>query len=106
MPSRSTGDVLEAEGERYLYGTGSPTNCALAQKDFLAAAERSSTKSESVLGTMCATGHCVPRDLPLAYRWFAKALQQEPGNARFERDVQILWNQMTPQEKQFAIHNQ
>jgi hypothetical protein len=106
VPSRSAGDVLEAEGERYLYGTGSRTNCALAQKDFLAAAERSSTKSESVLGTMYATGHCVPRDLPLAYRWFAKALQQEPGNARFERDVQMLWNQMTPQERQIAIHNQ
>jgi hypothetical protein len=101
---RSAGDVLEAEGEKYLYGTRSPANCARAQKDFLAAAERSSAKSESVLGTMYATGHCVSRDLPLAYHWFAKALQQEPGNARIERDVQILWNQMTPQERQIAIH--
>jgi hypothetical protein len=105
VASSNTGNVLEAEGERYLYGTRSPANCALARKDFLAAAERSSAKSESLLGGMYATGHCVPRDLPLAYRWFAKALQQEPGNARFERDVQILWKQMTPQERQIATHN-
>jgi hypothetical protein len=106
VASRNSGDVLEAEGERYLYGTGSKTNCALAQKDFLAAAERSSTKSESVLGAMYATGHCVHRDLPLAYRWFAKALQQEPRNAGLKRDLQILWNQMTARERQIATQNQ
>jgi len=103
---RSLGDPLDAEGERYLYGTESPANCARAQRDFLAAARRSSAKGESALGTMYATGHCVPRDLPLAYRWFAKALHQEPGNARFERDVQILWNQMTPDERRTAMRTQ
>jgi TPR repeat protein len=104
--SGSADDALEAEGERYLYGTESPANCARAQRDLLAAAERSNAKGESVLGAMYATGHCVPRDLPLAYRWFAKALRQEPDNARFEGDVQILWNQMTPDERQTAMRPQ
>jgi hypothetical protein len=103
VASGSADDAVEAEGERYLYGTESPANCARAQRDLLAAAERSNAKGESVLGAMYATGHCVPRDLPLAYRWFAKALRQEPDNARFEGDVQILWNQMTPDERQTAM---
>ena len=106
VASSSAGDALEAEGERYLYGTESPANCARAQRDLLAAAERSNAKGESVLGAMYATGHCVPRDLPLAYRWFAKALRQDPDNARFEGDVQILWNQMTPDERQTAMRPQ
>lgn len=106
VASSSAGDALEVEGERYLYGTGSPANCARAQRDLLAAAERSNAKGESVLGTMYATGHCVPRDLSLAYRWFAKALGQDPGNVRFERDLQVLWNQMTPDERQTAMHHQ
>jgi hypothetical protein len=106
VASGSADDALEAEGERYLYGTESPANCARAQRDLLAAAERSNAKGESVLGAMYATGHCVPRDLPLAYRWFAKALRQEPDNARFEGDVQILWNQMTPDERQTAMRPQ
>jgi TPR repeat protein len=70
------------------------------------AAERSNAKGESVLGAMYATGYCVPRDLPLAYRWFAKALRQESDNARFEGNVQILWNQMTPDERQTAMRPQ
>lgn len=100
------GDAFEAEGEGYLYGTGTAANCARARRDLIAAAKRSSTKAESVLGTMYATGHCVTRDLPLAYRWFVKALQQEHGNDRFERDLQLLWNQMTPDERQIAMHRQ
>jgi len=72
----------------------------------IAAAGGSSAKAESVLGTMYATGHCVARDLPLAYRWFVKAVQREPGNSRFERDLQLLWNQMTPDERQIATHGE
>jgi TPR repeat protein len=51
---------------------------------------------------MYATGHCVGRDLPTAYRWFARALHQEPQNSRISADLQVLWRQMTPQEKQLA----
>lgn len=99
----SDADQLEAEGEKYLYGTGASASCSRAQTDLKAAAERGSTKADSVLGTMYATGHCFSRDLPLAYRWFAKALQQDPSNARLERDLQVLWNQMSAEERQVAM---
>jgi len=102
-PTSSGADELEAQGEKYLYGSGAPQSCSLAQKSLQAAAERGSTKANSVLGTMYATGHCVGRDLPLAYRWFAKALQAEPNNDRLARDLQVLWNQMNPDERQIAM---
>ncbi|MGA8150498.1 MAG: hypothetical protein WB952_06075 [Terriglobales bacterium] len=103
VPVSSESEALEAQGEKYLYGTGVPANCALAKKSLLAAAERSSTKAQSVLGTMYATGHCTTRDLPLAYHWFARALHQDPSNLRIEEDLKVLWNQMSADERQLAL---
>jgi hypothetical protein len=103
-PLHNTGDQLEQDGERYLYGTGGVSpDCDRAQKDLLAAAGQGNAKAYSVLGTMYATGHCTSRDLPLSYHWFARALQQEPGNARLQRDLQVLWSQMTDEERQLAM---
>jgi TPR repeat protein len=93
---------LEAAGERYLYGNGVPQNCARAEMSLRTAAMHGNTKAETVLGTMYATGHCVGRDLPTAYRWFARALHDEPTNSRISEDLQVLWRQMSPQEKQLA----
>ncbi|HKW17772.1 MAG TPA: zinc-ribbon domain-containing protein [Terriglobales bacterium] len=97
---------LELTGERYLYGTGVAQNCARAQSSLQTAATRGNSKAQTVLGTMYATGHCVGRDLPTAYRWFARALHQEPQNGRISTDLQVLWRQMTPQEKQLAMAGQ
>ena len=93
---------LELAGERYLYGNGLPQNCTRAESNLRTAATRGNTKAQTVLGTMYATGHCVGRDLPTAYRWFARALHQDPQNSRISADLQVLWRQMTPQEKQLA----
>jgi len=97
---------LEAAGERYLYGgRGTPPNCAKAQNSLQTAATRGNSKAQTVLGTMYATGHCVGRDLPTAYRWFARALHQDPQNSRISADLQVLWRQMSPQERQLATAN-
>jgi hypothetical protein len=93
---------LELAGERYLYGTGLPQNCTRAESSLGTAAAHGNPKAETVLGTMYATGHCVGRDLPTAYRWFARALHQDPQNSRISADLQVLWRQMTPEEKQLA----
>lgn len=94
---------MEADGEKYLYGNGVAENCGRARKDLLAAAGRSNAKAQNVMGTMYATGHCATRDLPTAYRWFGRALRQDPGNTRIEQDLKVLWNQMTPEERQQAL---
>jgi len=93
---------LELAGERYLYGNGVPQNCVRAESSLRNAAMHGNSKAQTVLGTMYATGHCVGRDLPSAYRWFARALHEEPQNSRISADLQVLWRQMTPQEKQLA----
>jgi TPR repeat protein len=95
-------DKLVAEGEKYLYGNGVPENCDLAQKNLKLAAAHANAHALTLMGAMYATGHCVDRDLPTAYRWFAKALRQDPSNARVQQDLEILWKQMTPGEKQLA----
>lgn len=93
---------LELAGERYLYGNGLPQNCQRAESALRTAATHGNSKAQTVLGTMYATGHCVGKDLPTAYRWFARALHQEPQNSRISADLQVLWRQMSPQEKQLA----
>jgi len=103
--SETADHSLEAEGERYLYGTGVPQNCARAQSSLLTAAQHSDAKAQSMLGTMYATGHCVSRDLPLSYLWFSRAFHQDPSNARVEQDLRIVWNQMTSDERQMALRS-
>ena len=93
---------LELAGERALYGTGVPKNCARAESNLRTAATHSNSKAQTVLGTMYATGHCVGRDLPTAYRWFARALHLDPQNSRISADLQILWRQMSAEERQSA----
>jgi hypothetical protein len=104
-PVTSREDDLEAQGEKYLYGNGVPENCTRARTNLLAAAEHSNAQAQSVLGTMYATGHCATRDLPTAYRWFGRSLRQDPKNTRLEKDLQVLWNQMTPGERQLAMRS-
>lgn len=102
-PSATQSAALEAEGEKYLYGNGVAENCTRARTNLLAAAEHSNAQAQNVLGTMYATGHCATRDLPTAYRWFSRSLRKDPNNTRIEQDLKVLWNQMTPEERQLAL---
>lgn len=105
-PATTFEDRLVADGEKYLYGRGVPEDCARAQRNLQIAARGSNAKAETLLGAMYATGHCVGRDLPTAYRWFARALHGDPGNSRVQRDLEVLWKQMTPEERQVAMQSQ
>jgi hypothetical protein len=97
-----TGDAAFRKGEAYLYGRGVPKNCDEAVKNLKVASAKSSAKARSAFGTMYATGHCVPRDLPTSYLWFALALRVDPNNQILEKDLSAIWNQMTPPERQMA----
>jgi hypothetical protein len=97
-----TGDVAFHKGEAYLYGRGVKENCDEAVKNLKAASAKSNAKARSAFGTMYATGHCVPRDLPTSYLWFALALRADPNNQILEKDLSAVWNQMTPPERQMA----
>lgn len=105
-PAPTRLDKLVAEGEKYLYGNGAPQDCGRALRNISAAAARSNVHAQTLLGAMYSTGHCASHDLPTAYKWFARALRNDPGNPRLERDLQMVWNQMTPGEKQIATRSQ
>lgn len=98
----ANGNADFRKGEAYLYGRGVPENCDQAVKSLKAASAQQSAKARSAFGTMYATGHCVPRDLPTSYSWFAMALQVDPKNQILEKDLNAIWNQMTPPERQMA----
>jgi hypothetical protein len=97
------GESPATQGERYLYGNGVPQDCALARKNLAIAAERKNSRALTLMGTMYATGHCAPRDLPTAYNWFARALRADPANHHVEDELSLIWKQMTPSEKQLAL---
>jgi len=105
-PAMTFEDRLVADGEKYLYGRGVPEDCSRAQRNLQIAARESNAKAQTLLGAMYATGHCVGRDLPTAYRWFAKALHGDPENSRVQRDLEVLWKQMTPEERRLAMKSQ
>lgn len=101
-PAVSPDDALVANAEKYLYGRGVPQNCDRALSSLRAAADRENLRARSLLGTMYATGHCVPRDLPNAYRWFALASRENADNMWVQRNLEMIWREMTPQERQLA----
>jgi hypothetical protein len=101
-----SGEAFFRQGEGYLYGRGGAGNCANAIKYLKMASDKQHAKARSAMGTMYATGHCVPRDLPSSYRWFALALQADPNNTIVEKNLRAVWNQMTPPERQLATKSQ
>ena len=96
------GDSSFRRAEAYLYGRGAAQNCDEAVRNLKEASAKSNAKARSAFGTMYATGHCVPRDLPTSYLWFALALRVDPNNQILEKDLNAVWNQMTPPERQMA----
>ena len=94
---------MVAEGEKYIYGRGVVQDCDRGVKMIRQAANQSNAKAMISLGALYSAGLCTPRDLPTAYRWFAIALHKEPDNNSVQTDLQKLWSEMTPPERQLAI---
>jgi len=86
-------------GEQYLYGRGVPQNCNQALKYFRSAAEQENAPAMSHLGAMYASGNCVTMNRVTAYTWLAKAQNADPSNHWRERNMNMLWRDMTPQER-------
>jgi TPR repeat protein len=55
------------------------------------------------MGALYATGHCISRDLPTAYRYFALALRLDPDNGPLRQNAEMVWKQMTAEERKQAI---
>ena len=100
--SAADANHLFAEGQKYLYGNGVERDCGRALENLRIAA-RLNAEAASLLGTMYASGHCVGQNLAPAYHWYARALHRDPADTRYKSDLEVLWNQMTPQQRQAAL---
>ncbi len=91
-------------GERYLYGKeGFPQNCERGLHYVKPAADQSNPKAMITMGALYATGHCLSKDLPTAYRYFALALRADPENVPLRQNAEMVWKQMTSEERKQAI---
>jgi TPR repeat protein len=90
---------LLISGEKYLYGRGVPRSCQQALTYFRAAADDDNAPAMSHLGAMYASGHCVAMNRTMAYKWFARASETDPRNQWTQRNLNMLWRDMTPQER-------
>ena len=90
-------------GEQYLYGRGVPQNCERGLRYVKPAADQSNPKAMITMGALYATGHCLSRDLPTAYRFFALALRSDPENGPLRQNAEMVWKQMTSEERKQAI---
>jgi outer membrane biosynthesis protein TonB len=70
------------------------------------AAGRGDAKARADLGLIYYAGRCVPRDLPTAYRWYALALRTAPENSQVSAQLEAIWKQMSPAERQLALKSQ
>ena len=102
-PPAAKPDDPVATGEKYLYGRGVPQSCEKGLRYVKPAAEQSNPKAMITMGALYATGHCLSRDLPTAYRYFALALRKDPENSALKQNAEMVWGQMTPSERQLAI---
>jgi hypothetical protein len=101
-PAAKPVDVV-TQAEKYIYGRGVPQDCDRGVKMVRQAANQSNSKAMISLGALYSAGLCTPRDLPTAYRWFAQALHKDPDNNSLQTDLNKLWSEMTPPERQLAI---
>ena len=92
-----------AEAQKYLYGRGAPQDCDRGMRLLKPEANKSNLKAMIEMGALYSAGLCTPRDLPIAYRWFAIALRKDPENSSVQTDLSKLWSEMTQPERQLAI---
>ena len=93
------GAELVNSGERYLYGRGVPRNCSQAVSSFHSAAKQDNPTAMAHLGSLYATGQCVPFNRVQAYQWYSRALAADRGNTYIEHNLNMLWREMSSDER-------
>jgi hypothetical protein len=96
-------DALVTRAQGFLYGRGGAKSCNTAMSLLKQAAGRGNAKADSQLGAMYATGNCAPFDRAEAYRWFSKAAEADPANSYLQRSRDMMWREMSPQERRKVL---
>src|SRR5262249_4095123 len=88
------------KAQQYLRGT-SP-NCEQGLVYLRAAAQKNEPAAAVQMSTLYSVGQCVQQDRVMAYRWLNSAHELAPGNASIQTRMDMLWGQMTSQERRQA----
>ncbi len=83
----------------YLMGDGVPRSCEKAMLLLKTAAAETNVRARNRLASMYAVGTCVQRDRVQAYRWLRSALAADPTNYWAQQNRDLIWRQMTPEER-------
>ncbi len=88
--------------DMYIKGDGVPRSCEQAIVLLKTAAEKENALARNRLASMYATGNCVQRNRVEAYRWLSSALTANPDSQWAQQNRELIWNQMTPDERAAA----
>jgi len=85
--------------DMYISGQGVPRSCEQAMVLLKTAAEKENAHARNRLASMYATGSCVQRDRVQAYRWLSSGLAANPNSDWAKQNRDLIWQQMTPDER-------
>ncbi len=85
--------------DMYAKGDGVPRSCEQALVLLKTAATKQNAVARNRLASMYGSGTCVPRDRVEAYRWLSSALDANPNSDWARQNRDLLWRQMTPEER-------
>ncbi len=88
--------------DMYIKGEGVPRSCEQAMVLLKSAATKENAHARNRLASMYATGNCVQRNRVEAYRWVSAALNANPRSEWAQQNRDLLWEQMTPDERIMA----
>jgi Double zinc ribbon len=99
--ARPSAELLKAQ--QYLQGRGGvAANCEQGLVYLRAAAQKNEPAAAVQMSSLYATGRCVQQDRVMAYRWLNSAHELAPANASIQTSMDVLWGQMTSQERRQA----
>lgn len=88
--------------DMYVKGDGVPRSCEQAVVLLKTAAEKDNARACNRLAAMYSAGNCVSRNRVEAYRWVSSALAANPNSQWAQQNRDLLWQQMTPDERAAA----
>ena len=88
--------------DMYVKGDGVPRSCEQAVVLLKTAATKENALARNRLASMYSSGTCVQRNRVEAYRWLSSALVANPNSEWAQQNRDLLWQQMTPEERTSA----
>jgi Double zinc ribbon len=104
VPSDQKPSPMLVRAQQFLHGEGVQQNCDQGLVYLRAAAQKNEPAAAVQMGALYASGHCVHQDRVMAYRWFNSAHELQPANQWIQRNMDVLWGQMTEQERRLAAY--